>query len=344
MSALKRGLSILVRNPLEIINNPFTAMDSIVAMVGGLMVDRSGSGYLILLAILLLLLVLGMVVEIRKMNIYQHRAIPVPVVINIANPSNSGNAIGSLFDTIESEGKYRSHRHNLSKYLDISRDELIFNYNGDIYNKAMLLDFLKIVRHDIEQLKRKAPKSTTIYLAYIGPASVAILVGTLFVQDGVKIFQYDRSSESYQTAIDVNDRALKEDTDRFEKFDLEEPSEKKSDRVTVAIDAAAHKIKLEEDSIKNYGDIYYLKTKSNGTIDKDEDWLQYCREVFKVLNLCQQQYQEIRVVYSMPVALGILLGMAAQNYWNVMLTNYDSQSSTYKDVVRLNEVVYFSFS
>ena len=77
-----------------------------------------------------------------------------------------------------------------------------------------------------------------------------------------------------------------------------------------------------------------------GTITSDEDWLQYCREIFKVLNDTQQHYDEIRLLYSMPVSLAIAVGIAAQNYWNIMLTNYDSATNTYRDLIKLNQIRY----
>nr|CAO88407.1 unnamed protein product [Microcystis aeruginosa PCC 7806] len=117
-------------------------------------------------------------------------------MINIANPADSNKALQSLFNIIETENKYKEHQNNLDQYLNISETDLIFNYSCDIYDQEMLKTFLQILRYNLEKLKKKTPQNTIIYLAYIGPISVAIMVGTILATEGVKIltdghiFQY----------------------------------------------------------------------------------------------------------------------------------------------------------
>jgi hypothetical protein len=168
-------------------------------------------------------------------------------------------------------------------------------------------------------------------------------VGTLFGTDGVRVFQYNKSSDSYYPVVEISDRRLKEDIIEFEKFERTLlPATKTQNKVCVVVDAASHKISLEDSAIKNYGDIIYLKSKTSGTIQADEDWLQYSREIFKVLNIAQQQgYEEIKLVYSMPIALGILVGMATQQYWRILLTQYDQQTQSYRDLFALNDFSYY---
>jgi hypothetical protein len=42
----------------------------------------------------------------------------------------------------------------------------------------------------------------------------------------------------------------------------------------------------------------------------------------------------------MPVALAIAIGIATRNYWNILLTNYDSQTGEYLPLIKLNDVSY----
>jgi hypothetical protein len=256
-------------------------------------------------------------------------------VIKIANPADSNKALQSLFNIIETENKYKDHKNNLDQYLNVSETDLIFNYSCDIYDQEMLKTFLQILRYNLEKLKKKTPQNTIIYLAYIGPISVAIMVGTILATEGVKIFQYNKSSDSYYPVVEISDRKLKEDIKEYEKFERV-VTEKGQDRVTIAIDVSSHKINLNDQSIENYGDLIYLKSKGSGTIEKNEDWLQYSREIFKTINIAQQKnYQEIKLVYSMPITLGILVGMAVQQYWPILLTQYDN--STYRNLINLQE-------
>lgn len=135
--------------------------------------------------------------------------------------------------------------------------------------------------------------------------------------------------------VEISDRKLKEDIKEYEKFERV-VTEKGQDRVTIAIDVSSHKINLNDQSIENYGDLIYLESKGSGTIEKNEDWLQYFREIFKTVNIAQQKnYQEIKLVYSMPITLGILVGMAVQQYWPILLTQYGN--STYRNLINLQE-------
>lgn len=340
MSNIKRLAKAIKDGQLDLLNNPITAAASVVAMLFSLLADQLSRGYWIVLAIVVLMFFFGIWDEYRQSQIYTESDLPLPVVINISNPASSENALNALFDLIAQNQGLKGHQRNLAKYLQIQNSDLIFEYRQDIHNSEALKDFLKISRYRIDKLKSQTPRNTTIHLAYMGPASVGILVGTMFGTDGVQIFQYNKSSDSYYPTALIKDRSLKEDIQKYEKFEVKLP-QVTQERVTVAIDVASHKLKLSDPSLAEYGDLIYLQSKSDGTIEMDEDWLQYSREIFKTLNWAQQRYQEIRMIYSMPVSLSVILGMAIQNYWNIMLTNYEKGSGTYRDLMRTNEITYY---
>jgi len=301
LKSLKNVLGNLRQYPYNIIFNPLTNAALAIAAILALIADQFGQGYYLIFLITLALVIIGIWLESQKYDLYKHQAIPLPIVIKIANPADSNKALQSLFNIIETENKYKDHQNNLDQYLNISETDLIFNYSCDIYDQEMLRAFLQILRYNLEKLKKKTPQNTIIYLAYIGPISVAIMVG------------------------------IKE----YEKFERV-VTEKGQDRVTIAIDVSSHKINLNDQSIENYGDLIYLKSKGSGTIEKNEDWLQYSREIFKTINIAQQKnYQEIKLVYSMPITLGILVGMAVQQYWPILLTQYGN--STYRNLINLQE-------
>jgi hypothetical protein len=332
---LKNVFNNFCQSPYNIFFNPVTNIVLAIAAIFAPIADRFEQGHYLVFIVTLVFIIIGIWLESQKYDLYKHQAIPLPIVVKIANPADSNKALQSLFKIIETENKYKDHKNNLDKYLNISEADLIFNYSCDIYDQEMLKAFLQILRYDLEKLKKKTPQNTIIYLAYIGPISVAIMVGTILATEGVKIFQYNKSSDSYYPVVEVSDRKLKEDIKEYEKFERV-VTEKGKNKVTVAIDVSAHKINLNDESIENYGDLIYLKSKGSGTIEKKEDWLQYSREIFKTLNIAQQKnYQEIKLVYSMPISLGILIGMAVQQYWPILLTQYEN--STYKDLINLQD-------
>jgi hypothetical protein len=336
---VKRIVEIAFANPREIaIESPWTVVAGFLGTLAPLLLPTYNP---IIFSIAITIFLVGIIFEANKYKIYTEDALPIPIVIKIANSAISLDALNSLFKLIEAEPKYRNYRQNLNKYLSITESELVYEYQGDIFDTEHLKDFLKITKHDLEQVKRKTPQNSIFYLAYIGPASVAFLVGSMLAREGMQLFQRSQDNNSYQCVMNVKDRALKEDTPQLEKFAVTyQCSEPRHDKVTIAIDTAAHKTKLNDPSITNYGDIIALQNQRGNTISYEEDWTQYCREIFKVLNEAQQNYKEIKLVYSMPVSLAIAVGMTMQHFWNVQLTNYDPKMGTYQDLIKMNEIIY----
>jgi len=210
LTSLQNVLSNLRQSPYNIFFNPLTNTGLAIAAILALIADQFGQGYYLIFLITLALVIIGIWRESQKYDLYKHQAIPLPIVIKIANPADSNKALQSLFNIIETENKYKDHKNNLDKYLNISETDLIFNYSCDIYDQEMLKAFLQILRYNLEKLKKKTPQNTIIYLAYIGPISVAIMVGTILATEGVKIFQYNKSSDSYYPVVEISDRKLKE--------------------------------------------------------------------------------------------------------------------------------------
>lgn len=340
---IKEIVAIALANPREIvIENPYTAFAGSFGTIASLWSTAyNPSGVWTIFTISLIIFLAGIVVEGNKYKIYKEEALPIPVVINIANAANSLDALNSLFNLIQAKREYRNYRKNIEQYLGITEGDLVYKYEGDIFDTEHLKEFLKITRHDLERVKRKTPQNSIFYLVYIGPISVGFLVGSMLGREGMLLFQRTQDKNTYECVMEVKDRNLKEDAPIFEKFDvIYQNIDSGKDRVTIAIDAAAHKVKLSDPSISSYGDIIVLQSKTGNTIGYEEDWTQYCREIFNVLNKAQQNYQEIRLVYSMPVNLAVAVGMATQHFWNILLTNYEGKTGEYKDLIKMNEVTY----
>jgi len=335
----KEIVAIALANPREIaIETPWTALAGFLAGIAPLLFS---SYNLIIFSVVIAIFLIGIAVEANKYKIYTEDALAIPVVINIANSANSLDALNSLFNLIQLRTQYRNYRDNINKYLSLTESDLVYKYEGDIFDTDRLKDFLKITKHDLERLKRKIPQNSIFYLVYIGLISISFLIGSMLAREGMQLFQRTPENNSYQCVMEVKDRDLKEDTPDFEKFDATYPcSEPRQPQVTIAIDAAAHKIRLNDPSITNYGDLIVLQNRTGHTIGYEEDWTQYCREIFKVLNQAQQEYAEIKLVYSMPVSLALAVGRTTQHFWNILLTNYDSKTGSYQDLIKMNEFIY----
>jgi hypothetical protein len=339
-------ISTIRQHPREIIiENTVVNFAAIVGGIGSLIFTGLNvpAGAIGIFVLSLAIVVFGVIAEAKKYIIYTQDSLPIPIVINIANPANGLDALNSLFRIIEQESdRLSNYQKNIHKYLGIATTDLVYKFEGDIFDTEKLKDFLKIIKHDLEKVKQKTPQNSQFYLVYIGPISVAFLIGAMLPREGLKIFQRDQQTNSYRSITEVRDRLLKEKIAEFENFQLTTMcSDPPSTNVTIAIDTASHKIKLNDPEIQSYGDIISLENKHSNTISFDEDWLQYCREIFHTLNEAQQQYQEIKLVYSMPIGLAIAVGMTIQNFWNIQLTNYDGQTGQYLDLIKMNDIKYY---
>lgn len=107
---------------------------------------------------------------------------------------------------------------------------------------------------------REVNQDSIIYLAYIGPSSVAWLVGAMLQREGMIIFQKNQQTNSYESVMRVKDRELKEKINDYQKFTISKCiSNPRQTKLTLAIDAASHRVDLNNSEIQNYGDIISLE-------------------------------------------------------------------------------------
>lgn len=307
--------------------------------LGGLLADSFNTGYKYIVGLGVLLMLYALYEEWRRRKLYARPAIPIPVVFNISNPADNRSALNALYNNLET--LYPDHRKNLEKYFNITVDDLIFHYNGDIYDTPRLIDFLKICKHDLKRLDARTPGNVHFHIAYIGPISGSILVGTLFSTEGVTFYQYNRSAKSYSIALQIDGRHYKEPVKRFQILEgdlsqtLESIGECPEKKVTLALELSSHKIdtaELEEPKI-------LLKSSRGATLDNADEFIRANREIYTVINELQTRCDTITLVYSIPTALGLLLGMSLQTYWDIRLTQYDK--GRYRTVIdSLREIEY----
>ena len=321
----------------KVISNRYVNIATLLAVPAAFLADVFGTpiSYGIAFIIVIGLFVWGIRDELRKSKLYSTKTVHLPIVFNIANSASSKSALNAIFDILSSE--YPNHKENLEKYLNIVESDLIFEYKGDIYNEEMFIDFLKISKHDINQLQNKILKDTHFHIVYIGPIANAIAIGTILATEGITLYQYNKSTDRYTISVEINDRSYKESVKEFRIMERQIIGNLIDSDITVAIELASHSIainRLDEP-------IVYLKSKLGATITKSEDFIEANREIYTVINELQQSSNNhIRLVYSMPTTIAILVGMSIQTYWDIELTQYDR--GEYKRLISsLNKIRYY---
>jgi hypothetical protein len=76
------------------------------------------------------------------------------------------------------------------------------------------------------------------------------------------------------------------------------------------------------------------------TIKKPKDFIRANQEIYSVINILQQNHSHIKLVYSMPTTVAVMLGLSIQNYWNIEITQFND--GEYKSVIKhLNQIKYY---
>jgi len=317
----------------NILSNSYTQIALVFAAFGGLVSDQLGGGYSIVIIIAIAVITYSIYDEYKNKKIYSQKHIPIPIVFNISNPADSKSALNALFRILDKQ--YPDHKKNLQKYFNIIEDDLIFKYGDNIFDDKRFIDFLKITKHDIKKLDAQTPQNIHLHIVYIGPIANAIMVGTMLGTEGITLYQYNKSTDSYTISVELNSRKYKEHVKEFKMINQNVIGDIK-DTVTVAIDLASHKValsKLEEP-------IVHLESTVGATIEKSEDFIRANQEIYAVINELQQKCTHIRIVYSMPTTVALMLGMSVQNYWDIEVTQFGD--GEYKSVVKhLNAIKYY---
>ena len=317
----------------NILSNIYTQVALVIAAFGGLISDQIGGGYSAVIMVALAIIAYATFDEYKKKKSYSQKNIPIPVVFNISNPADSKTALNALFGILEHS--YPNHKEHLKKYFNIIEDDLIFKYDGDIFDEKRFIDFLKITKHDIKKLETKTPQNMHLHIVYIGPIANAIMIGTTLSTEGITLYQYNKSTDNYTISLEINSREYKEHVKEFKIIEKKIIGELQ-DSVTVAIDLASHKIALG----KLKSPIVHLQSTMGATLKEPQDFIRANQEIYAVINELQQNYSHLILVYSMPTTVALMLGMSVQNYWSIELTHF--QDGAYKPIINtLNSIQYY---
>lgn len=99
----------------DIYSNTFFHLAMLVAVIGGLLSDQYGIGYLYVFTAVLICITLAILSEKKKFDIYSRDIIPIPIVIKVDDGTHANNAFRSLVQLIENEDKFDDLEKNLNK-------------------------------------------------------------------------------------------------------------------------------------------------------------------------------------------------------------------------------------
>lgn len=283
------------------------------------------------------LLVLAFVDVMKKKKLYETEVLTIPIVVGFEPNVSTKYTLKKLFDTLEEEGSLKDLKKNLKKYRDITEEELVFEYKGDLYNKDSLISFMQIIRYQITKIKQENPSCVQFHLLNYTRPSYGFWLGYVFANEDVVVYQQNPDKDSFEHIAHLKDRNYKNEIRSFEKFHVETLKEDtNSDTVLFGIKASSHHISFNNEELSKYTNVVYMVANHKGTIEPDENWVLYAREIFTQLMQLQNSYKNIVIAHNMPESLAFIVGMAAGNFWPVMITQYER--GEYKEIMKLNDL------
>jgi hypothetical protein len=67
--------------------------------------------------------------------------------------------------------------------------------------------------------------------------------------------------------------------------------------------------------------------------------VEHAQEIYNIINAYKGNFTKIALVHSMPEAIGVILGMALENYWDVDVYQFDG--GEYRTVINLKKIKYY---
>ncbi len=289
--------------------------------------------------IALLIFLVGILVY-RQRKLYDQEILPIPIVVNIDSDESARYVLKKLFDQLEKNSKLQNLQMNLKRYRNIVEDDLVFTYSGDLYDKDRIISFMQIIKYQIKKIKENTPNKVEFHLAYYKRPAFGVFLGYIFSEEDLVVYQKNPDKDHFDKVAQTENRNYKTSINRYQKFNKKFLKEDQThEHLLVGIEASSHKLNFNADGLNHFQNIILLEAKHKGTIGIDEDWIQYVREIFTVLNEEQTKYKYITIAHCMPESIAVLLGMAVGNYWSLKITQYDQ--GIYKTVMNTNSLKYY---
>jgi len=223
---------------------------------------------------------------------------------------------------------------------------LIYKYDGDMYDRARLSSFLNIIRYALNDIQKRMENKIQFHILFLRRPAIAIAVGGMFRTDGIIIYQNSDHDNKLNRVAKIDSRKYKEKVNSFKHFTVTPTLNDKSDtKLLIAIQISSHQISVEHETFHDFKNIIKLDSIYNGTLSSDEEsfekdfWVENAQEIYNIINQYKNNYKSITLLHSMPEAIGIILGMALESYWDIDVCQYDT--GEYKTVVNLNQIKYY---
>ena len=329
----------MMHNIDEILENKYAKFLTLFLFLIPFVLDALGKSeyYFIAFGLTFIVLLIAYIDVKHRQKLYKTEILPIPIVITIEPNVKSKYVLDKLFKELEQKSEFKDLKKNLQRYRNITVEDLIFDYNGDIYDKGRMLSFIQIVKYQITKLKEANSNKVQFHLAYYSKPAFGFYLGYVFEQEDTVIYQQTPDKDDFNAVADLQDRDYKNEVNEYKKFTVEKIKEdRNSQGVLLAIKASSHYIKFNSASLEKYTNIVSMVAKHNGTITQNEDWVLYAREIFTQLQELQNSYSNITIVHSMPESIAIIVGRAAGNFWNAKITQYDR--GEYIDLMKLDEI------
>ena len=330
----------------KFLEHKYIGISGIIAGTIAIIGDAFSYSFLYILAAVTYILGIGLgIYDIKKEEkFYKSNEIHLPIVINVDSPKSSLHIYKQLLKKIENEIGVKNYEEGLKKYLNIVRENLIYEYGvglENIYNHNKLISFLQIISYNINKIQKKLDNKIIFHIAYYSRPAIAFALGIVFENDDVVVYQNNPDKDYFDEVARSENRNYKRNVKEFEKFEVIR-NENGEDEILLVINTSSHKVNINAPSLKKFKNKILLNAKHDGTISLDEDWMQYVREIFTVLNDLQTKYSQIVIAHAMPESIAFLVGMSMGSYWNVKITQYDSNTQDYKDVYSMKDIkIYF---
>lgn len=294
--------------------------------------------------------------EVKKINnLEKEKHIPLMVIVG-KNDNELNSMISSVLQTMEEHGFDED---TFKKDFGVERDNWIIR--GESYLSEYPKDWEKLVHRFEDKLnslgeKLKGHKVYHIFLQ--GPVILAVGMGAVMgTKYEVVLYQYSpgMGKNPYQALIDFHSiresnpegvhvlKSRVNPTNRF--FDTIESCSGFSDMI-ISIFAATHDPKgdvekaVESETCKKSYSVMHLRSKTEGTLSKDVDWIEVTKELATIIlnQISRKEIKNTKLCISAPVVISFALGMALGIHSPISLCNWFNNKERYYTVLSLNKL------
>lgn len=294
--------------------------------------------------------------ETQKIN-YLEKEKHIPLMVIVGKSDNEFNSM--TYSVLQAMEEHGFDEEFFKKEFGLERDD--WRIKGESFLSENPKEWEKLVHRFEDKLNRLEEKlmGHKVYHLFLNcPTVLATGMGAIMgTKYEVVLYQHDpgMGKSLYHPFIDFHSiresnpegvHILKSRVNPANKFfDIEENCTGFPDMV-MSIFAAGHDPKgdvekaVEMETCKDSYSVMHLRSKTEGTLPKDADWMRISQELAtNVLNQVSiKDIKSIKLCISAPVIIGFSLGMAIGTHSPVSLCNWFKNKESYYTVLNLNKL------